>query len=63
MRRRHVGDDVGMEMGAIAWSYAAAMHLGVAPSVLFHDVGLSGWRAVSLMRLQKTIAVQFAIRE
>ena len=52
-----------MKMGAIAWSYAAAMHLGVAPSVLFHDVGLSGWRAVSLMRLQKTIAVQFAIRE
>lgn len=38
----NVGDDGGMEMGAIAWLYAAALHLGIAPSVLFHDAGYRG---------------------
>lgn len=36
------GDDGGMEMGAIAWSYAAATHLEVPMDVLFHDDGYRG---------------------
>jgi len=31
--------DGGEEMAAIAWSYAAAVHLGMDPSVVFHDAG------------------------
>ncbi len=38
----NVGDDGGMEMGAIAWSYAAAMHLGVPLETLFHEHGYRG---------------------
>ena len=34
-----VGNDGGMEMAAIAWSYAAALHLGLDPSVVFHADG------------------------
>jgi hypothetical protein len=34
-----VGDDAGMEMAAIAWSYAAALHIGLDPSVVFHADG------------------------
>lgn len=29
----------GEEMGAIAWSYAAALHIGIDPSVVFHPHG------------------------
>jgi hypothetical protein len=32
----------GEEMGAIAWSWAALMHLGLAPEVLFHPQGYKG---------------------
>jgi hypothetical protein len=38
----NVGDDGGMEMGAIAWSYAAAVHLRVPLDVVFHDHGYRG---------------------
>jgi hypothetical protein len=38
----HVGDDAGLEMAAIAWSYAAARHLGIAPEVVFHEAGYRG---------------------
>ena len=38
----NVGDDGGNEMGAIAWSYAALVHLRLAPSVLFHEHGYRG---------------------
>ena len=38
----HMGDDGGMEMGAIAWSYAAAIHLGLTPAIIFHDSGYHG---------------------
>jgi hypothetical protein len=31
--------DGGEEMGAIAWSYAAALHIGLDPAVLFHPAG------------------------
>jgi len=39
------GDEVGdggMEMGAIAWSYAAALHIGLDPAVVFHPQGYRG---------------------
>jgi hypothetical protein len=43
----NVGDDGGNEMAALAWSYAAARHLGLAPQVVFHDGGyLGGARAL-----------------
>lgn len=31
-----------LEAGAIAWSYAAALHLGLGPEVVFHDGGYKG---------------------
>jgi hypothetical protein len=34
-----VGNDPAEEMGAIAWSFAAATHLGIAPEIVFHDGG------------------------
>jgi hypothetical protein len=37
-----VSDDPGEEMGAIAWSYAAAVHLGIDAAVLFHAEGYRG---------------------
>jgi len=37
-----VGDNAGYEMGAIAWSYAAALHLGIDPQVVFHADGYRG---------------------
>ena len=36
------GADAGFEMGAIAWSYAAARHLGIDPAIVFHDAGYKG---------------------
>ncbi len=37
-----VGTDMGDEIGAQCWSYAAAMHLGLAPEVVFHEHGYKG---------------------
>lgn len=37
-----VSDDPGEEMGAIAWSWAALVHLGLAPAFLFHPEGYRG---------------------
>ena len=39
--RMHVdaGTSAGAEMAAIAWSYAAAVHLGLDPAVVFHPGG------------------------
>ena len=34
-----VGSDGGLEMGAIAWSWAALTHLGIEPTVVFHEHG------------------------
>jgi hypothetical protein len=34
--------DNGDEMGAIAWSWAALVHLGLDPAVVFHDAGYLG---------------------
>jgi hypothetical protein len=37
-----VGDDPAEEMAAIAWSHAAAQHLGLDPTVVFHPHGYRG---------------------
>lgn len=39
----NMGKDRGEEMTAIAWSYAASVHLALEPSVVFHDGGYRGW--------------------
>ena len=36
------GADPGYEMAAIAWSYAAAIHVNIEPSVIFHPAGYRG---------------------
>jgi hypothetical protein len=36
------GADAAEEMMAIAWSYAAARHIGIDPAVVFHDAGYRG---------------------
>jgi hypothetical protein len=36
------GSDGGIEMAAIAWSHAAALHLGLPPDVVFHKNGYRG---------------------
>jgi hypothetical protein len=41
-----VGSDPGEEMMAIAWSYAAARHLGIDPALLFHDEYKGGGAAI-----------------
>ena len=40
-----VGDDAGREMAAIAWSWAAALEIGLAPPVVFHSAGYKGGSA------------------
>jgi len=37
-----VGKDGGEEMMAIAWSYAAALYIGIDPSLVFHEGGYKG---------------------
>ncbi|HEX6292168.1 MAG TPA: hypothetical protein VFZ66_23470 [Herpetosiphonaceae bacterium] len=37
-----VGPDAAEEMMAIAWSYAAALHLRIDPAVVFHEAGYQG---------------------
>jgi hypothetical protein len=37
-----VGDDAGEEMATLAWSYAAARHLGLDAAVVFHADGYRG---------------------
>jgi hypothetical protein len=37
-----VGTDMGDEIGAQTWSYAAAVHLRLAPEVVFHPQGYKG---------------------
>jgi hypothetical protein len=39
---REPSDDPGEEMAAIAWSWAAAMEIGLAPEILFHEGGYRG---------------------
>ena len=37
-----MGDDGGFEMAAMAWSYAAALHIGLDPALVFHPDGYRG---------------------
>ena len=39
---RSVGKFAAEELAAIAWSYAAVVHLGLAPAVVFHPHGYKG---------------------
>jgi hypothetical protein len=45
-RRKRAGADVGIdpaeEMAAIAWSYAALVHLELDPAIVFHAEGYRG---------------------
>jgi hypothetical protein len=36
------GDDLGNEIAAICWSYAAAVHLQIDPALVFHPYGYRG---------------------
>jgi hypothetical protein len=38
-------DGGGEEMAAIAWSYAAARHIGLDPRIVFHEAGYKGGAA------------------
>ncbi len=38
----NAGDNMGDEIAAQAWSYAAAVHLGLPPEVVFHQHGYHG---------------------
>jgi hypothetical protein len=40
--------DLGDDLGAIAWSYAAALHLGIDPAIVFHEHGYQGSSAAFL---------------
>lgn len=41
-------DDPGLEMAAMAWSYAACRHLGLPPATVFHGDGYKGDAATLL---------------
>jgi hypothetical protein len=38
----NAGSDMGDEIAAQAWSYAAAVHLGLSPETVFHSAGYKG---------------------
>lgn len=44
--------DAGLEMAAIAWSYAACVHLEIPPETVFHEHGYKGGAAQILATLQ-----------
>jgi hypothetical protein len=46
------GSDGGAEMAAIAWSYAAALAIGIDPAVVFHADGYKGGAAAILTNFQ-----------
>jgi hypothetical protein len=48
----HLGDDPAEEMMAIAWSYAAVVHLGIDPTIVFHPQGYKGAAASILDNFQ-----------
>jgi hypothetical protein len=50
------GDDGGEELAAIAWSYAAALHIGIDPAVVFHP---DGYRRGSMAILENFAAGRF----
>ena len=46
----NVGTDMGDEIAAQCWSYAAACHLGLPPEIVFHSAGYHA-SAESLIRI------------
>jgi hypothetical protein len=48
----NAGSDMGDEIAAQAWSYAAALHLGLAPELVFHSTGYKG-AAESLIQIYR----------
>jgi hypothetical protein len=40
--RSNAGSDMGDEIAAQTWSYAAAVHLGLPPEAVFHSMGYRG---------------------
>ena len=44
--RGDAGSDPAEEMMAIAWSYAAAVHIGLDPAIVFHDEYKGGGAAI-----------------
>jgi hypothetical protein len=49
----NVGADPAEEMMAIAWSYAAAVHLQLDPAVVFHNEGYRGGSASLIENFQQ----------
>src|ERR1041385_3144956 len=49
----HAGSDPGEEMAAIAWSYAAALYLGIDPAVVFHPSGYAGGSQAILLNFSQ----------
>jgi len=49
---RDVGRDAAEEMMAIAWSYAAALYIGIDPGIVFHEGGYRGGGASLLDNFQ-----------
>jgi hypothetical protein len=47
------GSDAAEEMMAIAWSYAAAVHLRLDPAVVFHEAGYRGESAALIENFQE----------
>jgi|ERR1700722_3929578 len=48
----NAGSDMGEEIAAQTWSYAAAVHLGLPPEVVFHPTGYKG-AAESLIQIYR----------
>jgi hypothetical protein len=48
-----VGQKANQEILAIAWSYAAAVHLKLDPALVIHSGGFHGWREVFLDTLER----------
>jgi hypothetical protein len=48
----NAGSDMGAEIAAQTWSYAAAVHLGLPPETVFHSAGYKG-SAESLIQIYR----------
>jgi hypothetical protein len=48
----NAGSDMGDEIAAQTWSYAAAIHLGLPPETVFHQTGYKG-SAQSLIQIYR----------
>jgi hypothetical protein len=48
----NAGADMGDEIAAQTWSYAAAVHLGIPPEIVFHATGYKG-AAASLVEIYR----------